>query len=131
MLMKICTKCGKRLPKGKKCSCTTSRHKMYNKTVRDKEKNEFYHSAQWRSIVGLVKARANGLDEYALSLGMILKGNTVHHIYTVDERPDLKLSVDNLIYVSAKIHNQLHAEYNESPERKRDLQIKLLKIITE
>ena len=129
MLMKICTKCGKRLPKGKKCPCTKSRHKIYNETVRDKNKNNFYHSAQWRSIVELVKARANGLDEYALSLGMLLKGNTVHHIYTVDERPDLKLSVDNLIYVSAKTHNQLHAEYNESPEKKQVLQKKLIDAI--
>ena len=75
-----------------------------------------------------VKARANGLDEYALASGHIERGNTVHHIYTIDERPDLKLSVDNLIYLSAQTHNQIHAEYDKSNARKKELQAELTAI---
>lgn len=31
-------------------------------------------------------------------------GELVHHIYPVEERPELALSPDNLVYVSAKTH---------------------------
>ena len=129
MMMKICTQCGRRLQSGKQCPCNNSRHKLYNKNVRDKNKNAFYHSRQWRALTDVVKTRANGLDEYAFSTGMIVAGNTVHHIYTIDERPDLKLSTDNLIYVSASTHNWIHSEYDKGLDVKRDLQAKLLEII--
>ena len=72
-----------------------------------------------------VKARANGLDEYALSNGQLIKGNTVHHIYPIDERPDLSLSVDNLIYLSPRSHGYIHGEYAKSPKKKKALQLEL------
>lgn len=128
ILMKICGKCGNKLPHNDRCHCQNERHKLYNAERRDKEKNTFYHSRQWKSTVEKVKARANGLDEYALSKGYLEKGNTVHHIYTIDERPDLKLSTDNLIYVSAKTHNQIHAVYSENQEKKTALQSDLKRI---
>ncbi len=128
MLLKICAKCGNKLPHNERCPCQSERHKLYNAERRDKEKDTFYRSRQWRAIVEQVKARANGLDEYKLSQGYLEKGNTVHHIYTVEERPDLKLSVWNLIYISTKTHNFFHSEYKRSDESKDDLQKKLIKI---
>lgn len=128
MLMKICGKCGKKLLQNRRCPCQNERHKLYNSARRDKEKNTFYHSKQWREIAEQVKARANGLDEYFLAQGILEKGSTVHHIYTLDERPDLKLSTDNLIYVSAKTHNWIHAEYVRSDAARVELQKELLKI---
>lgn len=128
MLMRICGKCGNKLPHNKRCPCQNARHKFYNANRRDKDKNIFYHSRQWKAIVEQVKARANGLDEYTLAQGYLEKGNTVHHIYTIDERPDLKLSVENLIYVSAKTHNFFHAEYKRSNAARIELQKELLKI---
>lgn len=131
MLMKLCPKCGKRLSQNESCSCSKfrSRHKLYNAHRRDKEKDNFYHSREWRAIVRAVKARAEGLDEYALSNGQIVAGNTVHHIYTLDERPELKLSLENLIYVSAGTHNWIHIEYERDAESRCSLQKKLLEII--
>ena len=129
MLMKICAKCGRKLPQGVKCICQNDRHKLYNTARRDKDKNQFYHSAAWNRLVATVKARANGLDEYALSQGYIEVGNTVHHIFTIDERPDLKLSLDNLIYLSAKNHNFIHSEYNKDSATKKNLQNKLCRIV--
>lgn len=129
MLMKICAKCGRKLPQGAKCICQNDRHKIYNAERRDQEKNSFYHSAAWNRLVAMVKARANGLDEYALSQGNLEIGNTVHHIFTIDERPDLKLSLDNLIYLSAKNHNIIHREYNKDAVSKKNLQAKLQRII--
>lgn len=128
MLMKVCRQCGRHLPQNSTCRCSKRRHILYNKTARDKDKNKFYHSRQWQAIVAKVKARANGLDEYALSLGYLEQGNTVHHIYTVDERPDLKLAEENLIYVSARTHNFFHAEYKRGDEVKQELQEDLMKI---
>lgn len=130
--MKICTLCGKKIPQNQRCSCVNvfSRHKQYNTTRRDKAKNDFYHSREWRALTVLIKSRAKGLDEYALSLGAIVQGNTVHHIYPIDERPELKLSVENLIYVSAKMHNQIHAEYERGETAKSDLQAKLIAAIS-
>lgn len=114
---------------GENCSCQNDRHKIYNAAQRDKEKNAFYHSAAWERLVARVKARASGLDEYAQAQGYFEVGNTVHHIYTVDERPDLKLSLDNLIFLSAKNHNRIHKEYNKDAESKKILQAKLIGII--
>ena len=128
MLMKICAVCGKKLRHDERCPCQNERHKIYNAERRDKEKNTFYHSRQWTMAVEKVKARANGLDEYALAQGRLEKGNTVHHIYTVEERPDLKLSLENLIYVSAKTHNFFHAEYRRNNESRIELQKELWKI---
>ena len=125
MLMKVCNKCGRRIPHNERCPCQKTRHKLYNSKRRDKEKNNFYHSQQWKSVVAQVKARANGLDEYALAQGYLERGSVVHHIYTIDERPDLKLAIENLIYVSAQNHNRIHAEYSKSEERKKELQSQL------
>ena len=122
MLMKVCNKCGRRIPHNERCPCQKTRHKLYNSKRRDKEKNNFYHSQQWKSVVAQVKARANGLDEYALAQGYLERGSVVHHIYPIDERPDLKLAIENLIYVSAQNHNRIHAEYSKSDERKKELQ---------
>lgn len=122
MLMRIC-KCGRRLPQGETCPCQKKRHKLYDAARRDKDKKKFYASRHWRRIVSAVKARANGLDEYLLAVkGVIAVGTTVHHIYPVTERPDLKTSLDNLIFVSAQTHNKIHAEYNRDAESKSAMQ---------
>lgn len=129
MLMKICAKCGRKIPQGQECICGNNRHKIYNAARRDKDKNQFYHSKNWARLITTVKARANGLDEYALAQGQIEAGNTVHHIFTIDERPDLKLSLDNLIFLSARNHNIIHNEYNKDSAAKKILQAKLCEIV--
>ena len=121
VLMRIC-KCGKRVPQGQICPCQSLRHKVYDESRRDKVKQEFYSSTEWRKIAAAVKARANGLDEYLLAVGIIELGSTVHHIYTIDERPDLKTDLSNLIYVSARTHNKIHVEYSKGEAEKRAMQ---------
>ena len=130
MLMKICAKCGKKLIQGVRCSCQNERHKEYNKHCRDNKKNNFYRQTVWTALVKMVKARANGLDELSLSEGKFEEGNTVHHIYPIEERPDLKTSLDNLIYLSAKNHNRVHKIYNRDETSKKILQARLYGIIS-
>lgn len=129
MLMRVCQKCGKKIPLGNRCSCSKERHKLYNRYCRNEEAKKFYHSAQWSKLVAQVKARAAGLDELLLEEGKIETGNTVHHIYPIDERPDLRLTFSNLIYLSAKSHNRVHSEYNKNAGSKGDMQKKLLEIV--
>ena len=128
MLMKIC-KCGRRIPQGQFCDCQKQRHKIYDDKKRDKSKQKFYASAQWRKITETVKARAKGLDEYLLAFGIMERGTTAHHIYTIEERPDLKAELDNLIFVSAKTHNKIHAIYSRSEEEKTSLQKQLSEMV--
>lgn len=129
MLMKVCQRCGRLLRQGQRCSCSTARHKLYNETRRDPERNQFYHSRAWRKLTAAVKARANGLDEYALAQGVLEVGNTAHHIFTIEERPDLMLALDNLIFVSARTHAEIHREYEKNSDSKYNMQQKLLKAI--
>lgn len=128
--MRICQQCRRRLRQGERCHCQKNRHRRYNRERRDAVKNQFYHSREWAKLVELVKARANGLDEYALAQGRLEAGNTVHHIYTIDERPDLKAALENLIYVSARTHNKIHAEYNVDETSKKNMQARLIDAIS-
>jgi len=125
MLMRICS-CGRKLRQGEVCTC---RHKIYDKSQRNQRKNKFYRSAEWLNVRQLAIARANGLDEYSLKYEQrIIRGNLIHHIFELDERPDLYLSLDNLICVSSQTHNKIHAEYNKSLANKSAMQKKLMAI---
>ena len=128
MLQRICGYCGRIIKQGSACSCRINRHKEYDELQRDKIKAKFYKSRTWRLFAESVKARANGLDEYLLSKGQVVKGTVAHHIQTVEERPDLKLSLENLIYVSSATHNQIHNEYDKNAESKRKMQEELQSI---
>lgn len=121
MLMRIC-KCGRRIPQGQVCSCQKQRHKVYDDSRRDKEKQEFYSSTEWKKVASAVKTRANGLDEYLIATGIIELGSMCHHIYSIEERPDLKTDLNNLIYVSARTHNKIHAEYSKGEAEKKAMQ---------
>ena len=126
MLVKICDRCGRRLKQGETCAC---RNKAYDKFQRDKNKSAFYHSPLWSKVSKLAKERANGLDEYALKYGQrLFKGSITHHILELEERPDLGLDLDNLIYVSTATHNMIHAEYEKGIEQRRAMQNRLMAI---
>ena len=125
MLVKICDHCGQQLKQGENCTC---RHRLYDKIQRPQGKKKFYHSSAWTKIIKLVKQRASGLDEYELAEGRLCKGSLVHHIYTIEERPDLKLSLGNLIFVSITTHNMIHAEYDKGIEQRQSMQEKLISI---
>lgn len=129
MLLKMC-RCGRRVKQGEKCPCQKHRHKIYDGTRRDLSKRDFYRSWQWRKTTEKIKSRANGLDEYLLATkGLPVVGSTAHHIYPIDERPDLKTSLENLIFVSTNTHNKIHTEYTKGEKEKRELQKTLEAIV--
>lgn len=130
MLMKVCSRCGKKIAITETCSCTKERHKVYDREYRNKDNAEFYHSKAWKQLTKLCKLKANGLDLYELEVnGKIVKGTLSHHIDELEEARDRALDISNLIWVSEKTHNYIHSVYNRSKEDKKKLKTLLFKIV--
>ena len=116
MLIRQCV-CGAKVQQGKRCPvCAKKYQKQYDREKRNKERAAFYHSGEWRKVTEAVKTRANGLDEYELVRGNIVAGTIVHHIEPLSEKPDLGLSMRNLIMLSDLTHQIVHAEYDKGAD---------------
>lgn len=108
MLTKICSKCGKFYPASGSC-CEKKRHKEYDLYRRDKESAAVYRSKEWSILTVQCKERCNGIDLYILMTeGRIVPGQLCHHIYELDEAPDRRFDINNLLYVSVKSHAAIH-----------------------
>lgn len=124
MLTRICSKCGKHVPQGSQCPCRKKRHLEYDRDSRDKGKADFYSSASWKRVAAAARARAGYADEYAFVYkGRLERGNIVHHIIPLEERPDLALDLRNLVCVSAATHDRIHRAYQNG--EKAEMQEKL------
>lgn len=73
-----------------------------------KTTNPFYKSKKWIRKRELILKR----DEYKCReckrYGKTSPATTVHHVIPLDQRPDLKLNINNLISLCDKCHNQMH-----------------------
>ena len=126
MLNRLCAVCGKTVPQGQRCECQKKRHKTYDREHRDKGRAAFYHSLAWTKLRNQIKVRACGSDEYVrMTECRMVPGTIAHHIYPVDEFPELKLKDDNLIYVSARTHEMIHVAYDRGGQCKAEMQGKL------
>jgi 5-methylcytosine-specific restriction endonuclease McrA len=70
----------------------------------------FYNSPEWHAARDLALAR----DGHKCSVARLLGGDChdrldVHHLQSLDERPDLALDLDNLLTVCASHHPTLEA----------------------
>ena len=123
---KICQHCGRRLLMGERCGCKAvkdkeaARQKFYDQKKRNKESKTFYNSIRWHATRDEVMAAAYGLDEIEFSNGRGIKGELVHHIYPLRERPELALDPGNLICVSAETHAWIHQKY--ATKKKKEIQ---------
>lgn len=128
MLMRQCI-CGRLVRQGEQCICRReANHKSwrrYDQEKRDRLRAEFYHSVAWRRMTEAVRARAAGLDEWALADGRLERGAICHHIEELKDTPALSLDINNLIYVSAASHKKIHKEYEASEERKEKMKARL------
>ena len=123
MLTRICQRCGKKVVQGQRCDCYVRPGR------RDEKDHAFYSSAMWKKIAKAARQRAQYLDEYELAYrGRLTAGTIVHHIFTVKERPDMMLSLDNLIVVSRKTHDMIHDAYAKGDREARLMRDKLLAI---
>ncbi len=115
-----------------KCSCKATkdreaaRQKFYDQKKRNKESKTFYNSIRWRAVRDEVMTAAYGLDEVEFAAGRGVKGELIHHIYPLRERPDLALDPSNLICVSTETHARIHQKY--MTRKKAEVQYMLLKL---
>ena len=115
MIYKRCGRCGKRIPSGTTCACLKRNSREYAKPVGIKKE---YHTQRWKDLREYILVKYNGIDIYTLyKYGRIELADTVHHIEATRDRPDLFYSESNLIPVSRKGHEEIHARYKDECRR--------------
>ena len=72
--------------------------------------NAFYHSQAWRKLRRQALERDKHLCQVCLQHNELTLADTVHHIKPIRQNEAEKLSLNNLISVCRKCHNELHRE---------------------
>lgn len=112
MIYKRCSRCGKRIPEGEKCGCIKKRHTDYDKNYRDKKATEFYHSRQWQQARENALNLDGGIDVYLyMTTGEIKLADTVHHIESLRDAWEKRLSLDNLMSLNHDTHSSIERLY--------------------
>lgn len=128
MINKICSRCGRILPVGERCSCQPAYRRDYQKFRRDKKIQEFRNSSEWREMRKKIIERDDGTDQYVLhTSGALRPGFSVHHIIPLSERWDLRLDEHNLITLSDDTHGSI--EYKYKTKYKTSIQQELFAIV--
>ena len=119
--MKLCPVCNKKIPYADKycIECTKTKadrqadsNKHYDKTVRKNKDNKvydsFYHSTLWLKVRKVAVIRDYGLCQDCLKDNIVTAYNTVHHIDTIKNNFNKRLSIDNLICLCEEHHQERH-----------------------
>lgn len=118
-IKKLCPRCNRAIDVGLKTCifCGWNRHKGYDRLARNRQASDFYHSKEWIVTRELVLSRYNYLDVYQLMVnGVVVPADTVHHIEELNDRWDLRVSLDNLVPLAHGTHNEVHGEYKKDRE---------------
>lgn len=70
----------------------------------------FYQSPRWRKARKMVLIRDHYLCQECKRRGLVVKGNTVHHIIERKIDPSKEYDLDNLETVCPACHNKVHPE---------------------
>lgn len=130
MINKICSRCGRILPVGERCSCQPAYRRDYNSFRRDKRIAEFRASAAWRQARQLAISRDDGTDQYVLhTTGELRPGFSVHHILPLStpEGWERRADPSNLITLSDDTHSSI--EYRYKTKYKESIQQELFAIV--
>lgn len=85
--------------------------------------DNFYKTGIWVRKRTEILERDNHECQRCKDAGGYSKGNVVHHIKHLEDRPDLALDDDNLMTVCEACHNALHPERMRTPEASKRRQI--------
>lgn len=85
--------------------------------------DNFYKTGVWVRKRLEILERDNHECQRCKDAGGYSKGNVVHHIKHLEDRPDLALDDDNLMTVCEACHNILHPERLWTPEASKRRQI--------
>ncbi len=108
---------------------SSQRHKDYKKIRHDKKEQSFYKSKDWNVIRTIVKVRDHGLCKLCESENKIIFYQTVHHIEEVNLKWSKRLDHNNCICLCESCHQLVHKEYLVSVSAKKNMQLKLKKLI--
>lgn len=129
MLYKFCSRCGRRIPSGTKCSCIKERYKEYDRYSRDKRSTDFYHSPEWSRVRAATLEADDYLDVWLyMTEGRIQRADTVHHIIPLKDDWYKRLESSNLISLSHESHSYIEAEYKKN---KTEMQQRLKDMLAE
>lgn len=130
MINRICSRCGKIVPVGQRCTCQPAYRRDYNKFRRDKRLQRFRASDEWKRIRQKVIERDEGLDQYVLhEAGELKAGFSVHHIVPLSEDWSRRTDPSNLITLSDDTHSSI--EYKYKGKQRAALQSLLFSIVQE
>lgn len=108
---------------------SSQRHKDYKNIRQDKKEQSFYKSKEWEVIRTIVRVRDHGLCKLCESDNKIIFYQTVHHIEELNEKWSRRLDHNNCICLCESCHQLIHGEYSLSDSSKRQMQLKLIKLI--
>lgn len=100
--------------------------KKENQSDKTARENRFYSSRAWQTVRLSVLVKARYKCYVAEQLGEIAVANHVHHIEFIGEAWEKRLSIDNLIPISAHYHKLIH-KLNINSKEKLDKFIEDLK----
>ncbi len=93
-----------------------------NKNIRKKGKfDAWYKTKKWQKLRRYVLMRDKYLCQLEVRYGKRIDAEVVHHIFPVEEYPELFFNSDNLISLSKKAHNKMHNRMTDeiTPEGRR------------
>lgn len=110
--LKNCTKpgCSTLTAGGGRCPAHASKaRQIYDqqRATPDKRGYDF----RWQKVRRL-KIAINPLCQMCMEDGRYVKADIVHHIQTIEEHPELRLSMDNLLSVCVQHHEKIHNRFN-------------------
>lgn len=70
--------------------------------------SEFYHSKAWRKKRAKILRRDKHLCRESLRYGKRVDATTVHHIFPLEQYPELALEDWNLVSLSTERHDAMH-----------------------
>lgn len=130
MINHICSRCGRILPVGQRCTCQPAYRRDYNRFRRDKRLQRFRASDEWKRVRQQVIERDEGLDQYVLhETGELKAGFSVHHIVPLSEDWSRRTDPSNLITLSDDTHASI--EYRYKGKQRAALQSLLFSIVQE
>ena len=88
------------------------------KLIREDNLKKFYDCSKWRKLRQKAMKRDNYECQMCKQQGKYHKVNNVHHIKEVKDRPDLALTIDNLICLCIDHHNEVHERYVDGQNKK-------------
>lgn len=102
--------------------------------VRFKESKPFYHSSEWKRVRAAALERDAGMccdcmDRFRAGYGnKPNRATIVHHLQSIEERPELALSLENLRSLCEDCHNKRHPEKGRRQAKPRHTKMRIIKV---